>query len=158
MDAVIRAAVVYLFLLLIVRISGKRTLADVTTFDAALLLIISETTQQAMIGGNDSITHAMLLIITLVGIDIGLSLVKQRWPSLGKWVDDVPLVIVADGKPIHDRMRKCRVDEDDVLHAARELQGLERFDQIRYAVLERSGGITIIPKQAKDPTNSVAGS
>jgi uncharacterized membrane protein YcaP (DUF421 family) len=57
-------------------------------------------------------------------------------------------VIVDDGKLLHDRMDKARVDELDILHAARQLQGLERLDQIKYAVLERSGGITIIPKRS----------
>lgn len=57
----------------------------------------------------------------------------------------MPLVIVEDGKPLKDRMDKARVDEDDVLTAARELQGLARMEQIKYAVLKRSGGISIIP-------------
>lgn len=146
MDAVIRGTVIYLFLLLIVRISGKRTLADVTTFDAALLLIISETVQEALINDNHSVTHAMLLIITLVVIDIGLSVAQQRWPKLDKWIDDVPLILVEHGRPFRERMNKCRVSDDDVLHAARELQGLERMEQIKYAILERSGGITVVPK------------
>jgi uncharacterized membrane protein YcaP (DUF421 family) len=147
MDSVIRGAVVYLFLLIVLRISGKRTMAEVTTFDVALLLIISETTQQAMIKSDNSITHAMLLILTLVGIDIGLSLLKQRYPKLEKWVDDIPLVILVDGKPISERLTKCRVDEEDILHAAREGHGLERLEQIKFAILERSGGITVIPKE-----------
>jgi uncharacterized membrane protein YcaP (DUF421 family) len=58
----------------------------------------------------------------------------------------VPLVIVENGKLLKDRMEKARVDEADILEKARELQGLERLDQIKYAVVERSGGISIIPK------------
>ena len=61
-------------------------------------------------------------------------------------LDDIPLVIVADGKPLKDRMDKSRVDEDDVLDAARENLGLERMDQIRHAILERDGKISIIPR------------
>lgn len=82
-------------------------------------------------------------------MDIALSLWKQRSPQVEKFLDGVPLVIVEEGRPLKDRMAKARVDEDDVLTAARELQGLERMDQIKYAVLERSGGISIIPKQSK---------
>ena len=66
--------VVYFFLLLLVRLSGKRTLAQVTTFDFVLLLIIGEATQQGLIGDDFSVTKALLLITTLLGIDIGLSL------------------------------------------------------------------------------------
>ena len=147
MDSVVRGLVVYLFLLLIFRLAGKRTMAQATTFDLALLLIISETTQEAMIDDDHSITNGMLLILTLVGIDIGISLWKQRSKTLEKWVDDVPLILLEDGKPIEERMRKSRVDEADILFAAREHQGLKRLEQIKYAVLERSGGITIVPKE-----------
>jgi uncharacterized membrane protein YcaP (DUF421 family) len=147
MDSVIRGLVVYLFLLVIFRLSGKRTLAQATTFDLALLLIISETTQEAMIDDDHSIMNALLLILTLVGLDILISLWKQRSKSLERWVDDVPLILLENGRPMKDRMDKSRVDEADILNAARERQGLERLDQIKYAVLERSGGITIIPQE-----------
>jgi uncharacterized membrane protein YcaP (DUF421 family) len=146
MDIVLRGAVIYLFLLAIFRIAGKRALAQITTFDFVLLLIVSEVTQQALVGDDYSITNALLLIITLVGLDIGLSLWKQRSSKLEQLVDGVPLIIVEDGTPFKDRMDKSRVDEADVLSAARHLHGLERMDQIKYAVLERSGGISIVPK------------
>ena len=149
MDSIVRAAAVYGILLLIFRIAGKRSLAQITTFDFVLLLIISEATQQAMLGDDFSLMNATLIIVTLVGLDIGLSLLQQHLPFLDKWLDDVPLVVVDDGKVLHDRMKKSRIDESDILHAARELQGLERMDQIKYAVLERGGGISIIPRQSR---------
>lgn len=145
MDAVIRAAVVYLFLLALFRLAGQRALSQVTTFDLVLLLIISEATQQALIGNDNSMTHAALLIMTLVGLDILLSLIKQRSKRVRRILEDAPLVLVDDGKLLRDRMDKVRVDEDDILEAARGCQGLERLSQVRYAVLERSGTITIIP-------------
>jgi uncharacterized membrane protein YcaP (DUF421 family) len=147
MDAVLRGLSVYIFLLIIFRISGKRSLGQVTSFDFVLLLIIAETTQQALLGDDYSVTNAFLLIGTLVGIDIGLSLLKQRSAKLDQLLEGAPLVIVEDGKPLKDRMDKARVDEEDILHAARELQGLERMEQIKYAVLERNGDITVVPKQ-----------
>jgi uncharacterized membrane protein YcaP (DUF421 family) len=145
-ETVLRALTMYVFLLLIFRIAGKRSFAEITTFDFLLLLIISETTQQAMVGNDHSMTNAFLLIITLVGIDIGLSLAKQRSPVVEKWLDGLPVVIVADGKPLKEQMRAQRVDEEDVLAAARLTQGLQRMEQIKYAVLERAGGISVIPK------------
>ena len=72
---------------------------------------------------------------------------KRRSPRIEKLLEDEPLIIVEDGRPLLERMKKVRVDEEDVLIAARILQGLERMDQIKYAVLERNGGISIIPKQ-----------
>jgi uncharacterized membrane protein YcaP (DUF421 family) len=150
METVLRSITVYVFLLVVFRLSGKRSLAQITTFDFVLLLIIGEATQQALIGDDNSIINSMLVIIALMATDIGLSLLKQRWPRLDKIIDDVPLLIVENGAPLRDRMKKVRVDEADVLAAARELQGVERMDQIRYAVLERSGGISIIPKRDRD--------
>jgi uncharacterized membrane protein YcaP (DUF421 family) len=147
MDAVLRGLSVYIFLLIIFRISGKRSLGQVTSFDFVLLLIIAETTQQALLGDDYSVTNAFLLIGTLVGVDIGLSLLKQRSAKLDRLLEGTPLVIVEEGTPLKDRMDKARVDEEDILHAARELQGLERMEQIKYAVLERNGDITVVPKQ-----------
>ena len=147
MDVVVRAASVYLFLLIIFRISGQRSLGQVTTFDFVLLLIIAETTQQALVGNDFSVTGAMLLIVVLMSMDIGLSLLKRNSPKLDQLLEGLPLVIVENGKPLEDRMSKSRIDETDVLSAARKLQGLERMDQIKYAVLERNGAISIIKNQ-----------
>lgn len=146
MDSVLRAAAVYLILLVILRIAGKRTLAQVTVFDFILLLIISEATQQALLGDDFSITTAAIVIGTLVLMDIGLSMLKQRSPRLDRIIDDIPMVIVDHGQLLRDRMNRARIDEQDILVAARELHGLERLDQIKYAVLERSGGISIVPE------------
>jgi uncharacterized membrane protein YcaP (DUF421 family) len=146
MDAVLRATAIYIFLLLIFRFAGRRTLGQMTSFDFVLLLIIGEATQQGLIGEDFSVIKAFLLILTLIGLDIGVSLWKQWSPRTEKWLDGVPLVIVEDGQPLKDRINKTRVDEKDILAAARELQGLERMDQIKYAVLERNGAISVIPK------------
>lgn len=146
MESVIRPALVYLFVLVLLRLTGKRTLAQITTFDFVLLLIISEATQQALIGEDNSMINSAIVVATLVGLNVLMSLLKQRWPWVDRLLDDVPIVIVENGKPLKDRMDKVRVDEDDVLDAARQIHGLERMDQIRHAILERDGQISIIPR------------
>ena len=98
MDSVIRGLIVYFFLLLVFRLSGKRTVSQITTFDLVVLLIISETTQQAMIDGDSSMTNGLLLILTLIGADIALSFLKEWVPTLEKWMDGTPLVVVEDGR------------------------------------------------------------
>ena len=147
MDLVVRGIAVYLFLLLIFRISGKRSLRNVTTFDFVLLLVVSEATQQAMLGDDFSMTNATLAILTLVGLDVVLSIMQHRFPRLGMLVDSVPLVLVSDGEVQQERMDKLRISEGDILEAARDKQGLERMEQIKYAVLERTGAISIVPRQ-----------
>ncbi len=148
MDSVLRAAAVYLVLLLLFRIIGKRSLGETGTFDFVLLLIIAEATQQAMIDDDNSMTNAFLIIVTLLALNVGFSLLKQRSPLADQLIDDVPVLIVVDGNPLKDRMDRARVDERDILQAARESQGLARLDEIKYAVLERDGAISVVPKQA----------
>jgi uncharacterized membrane protein YcaP (DUF421 family) len=146
MDSILRALTVYVFLLVLFRIAGRRTLAEMTNFDFVLLLIISEATQNAMIGNDYSITNGVLVILTLIGVDIGLSVMKQRFPLMERYMDGMPLVIVDEGRPLKDLMDRARVDEQDILASARDKHGLERMEQIKYAVLERNGGISIIPR------------
>lgn len=146
MDAMLRGIAVYLFLLLVFRITGQRSLGQVTTFDFVLLLILSETTQQALLGDDFSVTNAFLLITTLVTLDIGLAFLKRRSPTVDRLLEGTPLVVVEDGKPLEERMARAGIDREDVLTAARERLGLATMDQIRYAVLERNGNISIIPK------------
>lgn len=147
METVIRGAVIYVVLLIIVRLSGRRTLAQMTAFDLVLVLICAETTQQALLADDFSITNAVILIVTLFTLDIGLSYVKEHWQLAEKVLDGVPTILVTEGKADERAIKRSRIDVDDIMHAAREKQGLERLDQIKFAVLEAGGDITIVPKQ-----------
>jgi uncharacterized membrane protein YcaP (DUF421 family) len=145
MDAIVRGLAVYFFLMFVFRIAGQRTLAQTTNFELVLLLIISETTQQAMVDDDHSIVNGVLLIMTLVWTSVALSFVKQRFPQLDKWMDGAPLVILQEGALLRERMVRLRVDERDVLEAARLKCGIENLDEVRHAVLEVNGDISIIP-------------
>jgi uncharacterized membrane protein YcaP (DUF421 family) len=149
MDSIIRATTTYFFVWLIFRIAGKRSLAEITTFDFVLLLIISETVQSALNQNDNSLTNSFLIIITLVGLDILLSVLGYRVPRFSHLMNSRPVLIVENGKPVKDRMAAARIDEDDILASAREHHGLERMDQIKFAILETHGGISIIPSEAK---------
>ncbi len=147
MDAVMRAVVIYLWLLVVFRMTGNRSLAQITVFDFVLLLIISEAAQNGLVGNDYSVTNSLLLIVTLFTLDIGLSLIKGKLPKLERFVEGVPVLLVRDGEPLRDHMKKSQVDEQDILEAARKLRGLERMEQVKYAVLERDGEITVVPKR-----------
>jgi uncharacterized membrane protein YcaP (DUF421 family) len=149
MESVIRAAVVYFMLLVVFRLAGNRSIAQLTAFDFVLLLIISEAIQQAMITDDYSITNAFLLVITLVGLDVMMSLWKQRSQRIEKILDGVPVLVMEDGRLHRDRMEKERVDETDILASAREKHGVERLDQIKHAVVEATGGISIVPRNPR---------
>lgn len=147
MESIIRGLVVYFFLLIVMRIAGKRTLSETSTFEFVVLLIISETTQQALIDSDNSMTNAALVIITLLGATIALSVLKDRFPAVDRLISGSSVVLIENGHPQWDRMRSTRVGADDVLAAARDKHGLERLDQIKYAILEAGGGISIVPRE-----------
>ncbi len=146
MEAPLRALAIYFFLLLIFRIAGKRTFAQITPFDLVLLLVVGEATQQGLIGDDFSVTKALLLIVSLVGIDVGLSYLQRYLPTLDRAVEGLPLIVLEDGAVMDERLKKGRIDEGDILEAGRKIHGIERLEQMKYAVLERDGSISIVPK------------
>ncbi|MDP9840513.1 uncharacterized membrane protein YcaP (DUF421 family) [Neorhizobium huautlense] len=147
METVIRGAAIYFILLIALRLSGRRTVAQMTPFDLVLLLIIAETTQQALLGDDFSIINAALLIIVLFSMDIGLSYIKKWAPRVARIIDGTPTVLISDGKPDLRAFARARVSLDDVLTTARVEQGLEQLTQIKSAVLEADGAVSIIPKE-----------
>jgi uncharacterized membrane protein YcaP (DUF421 family) len=146
MESVVRGAAVYLILLLIMRLSGRRTMAEVTVFDFVLLLIIAETTQQALLGDDFSITNAVVLIVTLITLDILMSYLKRWSPLAAKLLEGGPTVLVRGGKPDRHAMKRARVDDEDIMAAARARHGLRSMDEVDHAVLETDSGISIIPR------------
>lgn len=147
MDTVLRSAAVYVLLMIIFRISGKRTLSQITTFDFILLLIISEATQQALVGSDFSIINAAVVIVTLVVMDMTFCRMEGRWPVFGRVVTGLPVVVVEHGRLLEDRAKREGVTLSEILAEGREKHGLERLEQFKYAILERHGGISVIPTE-----------
>jgi uncharacterized membrane protein YcaP (DUF421 family) len=147
MESVLRAAALYAILLLLFRVTGRRSLRETTPFDLVLLLVIGEATQQALLGEDFSLANAVVVVTTLLLMDVGLSLLKGRSATVERVIDGVPTILVADGRPIEERMRRARIDIDDIMEAARERQGLATLAEIRWAVLETDGTITVIPRR-----------
>ena len=145
MEPVLRALGCYLLLLIVVRLSGKRGLAQVTIFDLILLLLISQTVGQALIGSDSSLTTAAVVAVTLVVMNRVNDEAAHRWADASHVLEDAPLVLIENGHVHEDRMTRMKIRLDDVLETARLDEGLERLEQIKHAVLERSGAISIIP-------------
>jgi uncharacterized membrane protein YcaP (DUF421 family) len=146
MDTVLRSTAVYVFLLVIFRISGKRSLSQLTTFDFILLLIISEATQQALVGNDFSFTNAAVVIVSLVVLDNTFSWMEGRSPLFSRVVGSLPVVVVENGKLLEDRAKQEGVTLTEILAQGREKHGLERLEQFKYAILERHGGISVVPQ------------
>lgn len=143
---IIRSIIIYLFIFLILRMAGRRTVSEMTTFDLVLVLIISEAIQQALINDDHSIIGGMLAIVTLVFIDIIVSIVCNKSPIIDKLINGSPMFLLENGKLYLDRMQKARIQMDDILEAGRKTYGIENLDEIKSAILEKDGSISIIPK------------
>lgn len=148
MEIVLRALGVYLFLLVLFRLTGKRTLSELSTFDFVLLLIISEATQNALVDDDRSVVTALAVILTLVLADLVLSILKARSSTMERISEGVPVLLVNNGKFIDEHLARTNVTRTDILQSARENQGVEDIGQIKYALLETSGSISIIPMDA----------
>jgi uncharacterized membrane protein YcaP (DUF421 family) len=151
MDSVLKALLVYFVLFLLIRLSGRRTLAELSTFDFILFLIIGGATQRALVGQDYSLINAFIVVTTLIVTDIVVGLLEGKFPLLGKLVKGVPTILVDDGQVLTNRLRWSRVSLDDIMERARVMHGLESLDQIRYAILEASGKISIIPRDKPSP-------
>ncbi|HWC25913.1 MAG TPA: YetF domain-containing protein [Solirubrobacteraceae bacterium] len=147
MDAVLRATAIYAALLVILRLSGKRTIGQITVFDFILLLVVAEATQQALLGDDFSVTNGVLVILTLVGIERLADLVSIRSTGMKRLLDGRPTIIVDHGRTLDERLERLRITPDEILQQARSSQGVERIEQIKYAVLERNGVISIVPRK-----------
>ena len=117
-----------------------------TSFDLVLVMVIGDATQQALIGDDFTIGTALVAVGSLVLFDVGLGFAKSRWTAVDRLVDGLPLILVDRGIPLSDRMAREGVDIGDILAAGREQHGLRGLDEIDFAVLERSGHLSIVAK------------
>lgn len=145
MNPVVRSILMYAVLWIVFRIGGRRTLAEITTFDFILLLIIGDATQQALVGDDFSITTAALVIVTLALLDILMGRLSITGESMRRIIESTPVIVVEKGRPLERVMREEGVDLEEVMVAARERHGLQTLEDIKYAIVERHGGISIIP-------------
>lgn len=146
MDIVARSITVYVVVLVLMRLRGKRQLGQLEAFDFVLLLIVAEASQQAMLGDDFSVTNGMLVIATLITVDHFFGFLKQRFATVRRLASGVPRLLMENGALLRDRMEAEGIDEDDILQSARSSQGIETLDQIKYVVLERNGQLSVIPR------------
>ena len=128
-----------------------------TAFDLVLVLIVAETTQQALLGDDFSIVNAVILIITLFTLDILMSYLKEHSPRAEKLLDGVPTVLISLGKPDVRALKRARVDIEDVLESARSKHGVERLDQLAVRVgVRQAHGSPEVPRGAAPAAGLVA--
>lgn len=138
---------IYLLLLLIFRITGHRTLAETSSFDLVLLLIIGETTQQAMVGDDDTVLGAAVAILSLVSLDMAITYGKRAFPALARVLEGDPILLIKDGKLRPLALKANGLSTEDIEEAARLSHGIVEMDDILQATLEKDGQISIVPRR-----------
>jgi uncharacterized membrane protein YcaP (DUF421 family) len=146
MEVILRAAAAYLLLLAMVRLVGRRTASQLAPFDLVVLFLFGGISITAVIGEDHSMVASLTALATIGLLHVGVSWLKARSPWFGRLVDGTPIVIYEDGHWHQERMRALRVLEADVMAAVRQ-RGLMRLDQVRYAVAERDGKVSIVSQQ-----------
>lgn len=134
----------YCFLILIVRLVGRRPGKQLTPFEFVLIFFMGGVTLTPMVGNDRSIVNAMATIMSIACTHFVIAWLRIKFPAFGRFVDGTPLLLLEKGKWHTETMVKMRMTDDDVMTYARD-QGLENLDQIEYAVLGRNGEISIIP-------------
>src|ERR1700741_3173847 len=108
MDTVVRSVIIYFVLWGLLRLSGRRTLGKLTSFDFVLLLVIGGVTQRALLGQDYSVTNALLVIVTLILTDVTLSFLQRDFPRLARIFNGEPMIVVEDGRPLPKRLKHAR--------------------------------------------------
>ncbi len=145
---VYRSAIVYIAIVVGMRLTGSRQLGQMTPFDLVLILLIANAVQNAMVGSDVTILGGLTAAATLLVTNRATELITDRVPFIRHALEGQLLVLVSDGGFIKRNMGKAGLTEDVVLQAIRE-HGFERVDQVRLAVLEVDGTISIVPQDAK---------
>ena len=149
LELVVRTTLIYLLFLVSLRISGKRQLGQFTLFDIALVLLAANALQPAMTGPDQSITGGAIIVMTIFTVNRMVAEARLRIPAVRRLLEFEPTIIGRNGRWLVDQMDKQGLDLDDVQAALRE-HGLLRVEQMRLAVLEEDGSISIVPAEGED--------
>jgi uncharacterized membrane protein YcaP (DUF421 family) len=144
MDLVIRAAVVFLFILLVTRVAGKRELSSMEPFDLILLVVMGDLVQQSITQSDYSVTGALTVISTITLLTVLVSWVNWRFRPLRSVLEGQPVVLVENGKTIERNMKRERITVEDIESEGRQQQVTDIAD-MRWALLETNGRISVIP-------------
>jgi uncharacterized membrane protein YcaP (DUF421 family) len=141
-EFIARAVVVYIFLLVILRVTGKRQVGQLAPFDLVLLLVLSNALQNSMNGGDNTVTGGVISAVTLVSLNWLLGYATYRSKKIGRFVEGRPQVIVHNGHVYRDVMANERLTQDE-LDAAIRLAGCASIHDVHFAILENNGQISV---------------
>ncbi len=141
----LRTVVIYLVLLILLRIGGKRELGQLSTLDLVVLLLLSNTVQNAIIGNEYSLTGGIIGAVVLIFLDKLLSRISYNVPALARLIGGNPTPLIADGNLLPNNMRKQGITPEELAALCR-LQGIDRMEEVETATLEVNGTVTVRPR------------
>lgn len=150
METVLRVAIIYFFLMLGLRVIGKREFGQLAPFDLVVLLMIPEIVQQALVREDFSITNALIGLCTLLSLVFLTSVVLYRFDKLHRVVSGGPSVVVSNGHLVADTMHGERITPDEIYDALHKA-GLQEISQVKWGILQADGKIAIIPWEQPGP-------
>jgi uncharacterized membrane protein YcaP (DUF421 family) len=145
-EFVARAAIVFAFLMILLRIAGKRQIGQMTPFDLVLLLILSNAVQNSMNAGDNSVTAGLILATTLVAINYAVSWVAARSKTVERLLEGRPVILIHNGHVDRRALEESQMTHHD-LEVTLRAAGYAGPHQVRYAVLETTGRVSVIPLQ-----------
>jgi uncharacterized membrane protein YcaP (DUF421 family) len=145
MDIVIRAAVIFVFIWMLMRVIGRRELSSMEPFDLIMLVVIGDLVQQGVTQQDLSVTGALLAAATIGLLTMLLAWLNYRFPRLRPAIEGCPVVLVEDGKAIEPNLKRERITLEELAAQAR-LKEIDSIADVRWAVLETSGAISFIPR------------
>ena len=145
-EFIVRGIVVYIFLLTLLRVTGKRQVGQLAPFDLVLLLVLSNAVQNAMNGGDNSILGGIISATTLVGINLLVGYTAYRNKSLELFIEGRPEVLIHNGFLFEKVMAKAQITHHE-LNAALRQAGVNSIEEVHSAILENNGTITVTPKR-----------
>jgi uncharacterized membrane protein YcaP (DUF421 family) len=150
-EFVLRGAIVYVALMILVRLSGKRTVGEFTAFDLVVVILLGESVQGGITGGDQSVLSGLIVATTLIAINYSLGYISARSSRFDKLVEGEPVVLVRHGEARRQALRTNNIPESDLKEAIRKA-GLTEIGQVDLAMLEVDGEITVVPRQASAPS------
>jgi uncharacterized membrane protein YcaP (DUF421 family) len=146
MVTIVNAIIVYWVLLFALRLIGRRGPSMMTPYEIIIFFLLGGMGLQAIVGNDHSLTNALLGIGTIVLMHALVATLKGWSERFGLIVDGTPVIVFGKGQWYREPMRRLRIQEQDVMAAART-QGLERLEQVKYVVVERNGGISVLRRE-----------
>jgi len=142
-EKIIRPILIYAFLIVLLRFAGVRTLSQMNAFDLVVLLTLSNTVQNAIIGNDNSVLGGMIGALTLVAVNVAVVRYLYRHRALDRRLEGEPMLLVDDGRFVRPNLERCLITEDELMAAIRR-QGAAELDEVRRVVLETSGAISVL--------------